>query len=138
MAELQKVVLVYDLDKTLCTKKEEYETYANVKPIFEQIDVLNCLHAAGAEVIIESARNMLTQNNNESKVLKNVGLCTLNWLNDNNVQYDGIKFGKTMGDCYIDDKAIRPKEFLKIYNSLNDKTNLNELKEKIKEYLENN
>lgn len=138
MAELDKMVLVVDLDKTLCSKKTSAETYADVKPYTDIINVLNSLNDQGAEVIIESARNMLTQNNNESKVIKNIGLTTLQWLNDNNVQYDGIKFGKTMGTCYIDDKALRPKEFMKIYESLNDKNDLDELNRKIKEYLENN
>lgn len=138
MAELSKLVLVVDLDKTLCTKKLPDESYADVKPICDMIDAVNTLHKNGSEVIIESARNMLTQSNNEAKVIKNIGLTTLKWLNDNNVEYDGIKFGKSIGSCYIDDKALRPKEFLSIYNSLEDKSNLDELGRKIKEYLENN
>ena len=138
MAELSKLVLIVDLDKTLCTKKLPDESYADVKPICDMIDAVNTLHKNGSEVIIESARNMLTQSNNEAKVIKNIGLTTLKWLNDNNVEYDGIKFGKPIGSCYIDDKALRPKEFLSIYNSLEDKSNLDELGRKIKEYLENN
>jgi deoxyhypusine synthase len=43
-----------------------------------------------------------------------------------------------MGSCYIDDKALRPKEFIKIYESLENKNDLTELDNKIKEYLENN
>ena len=138
MAELSKLVLVVDLDKTLCTKKKSYETYADVLPYDNIINILNNLYDCGSDIIIESARNMLTQNNDESKVIKNVGLTTLKWLEDNNVKYDGIKFGKTMGTCYIDDKALRPKEFIKLYNSLEDKTNLEEFNRKISEYLENN
>lgn len=138
MAELDKVVLVVDLDKTLCTKKLPNESYSGVKPINDIIEVINSLHSNGVEIIIESARNMLTQNNNEAKVIKNIGLDTLNWLKDNNICYDGIKFGKTMGTCYIDDKALRPKEFIKIYNSLLDKTDINELNDRIAEYLKNN
>lgn len=138
MAELNNLVLVVDLDKTICTKKQSNETYLDVKPIESIIEVLNTLHNSGAEIIIESARNMLTQRNNESKVIKNVGLDTLNWLNIYNVPYDGIKFGKTMGSCYIDDKALRPKEFMKIFNSLDNKNDINELNRKITEYLEEN
>lgn len=138
MSELSKMVLVVDLDKTLCTKKTKEETYADVKPYTDIINAINTLNNAGAEVVIESARNMLTQNNNESKVIKNIGLTTLQWLKDNNVQYDGIKFGKTMGTCYIDDKALRPKEFMKLYESLEDKNDLVELNRRIEEYLANN
>lgn len=138
MAELNNVVLVLDLDKTLCTKKQSNESYSEVLPKEDLADIINTLHNNGAEVIIESARNMLTQNNNEAKVIKNVGLTTLQWLSDNHIDYDGIKFGKTMGTCYIDDKALRPKEFIAIYNSLEDKTDLNELEDKINKYLEEN
>lgn len=138
MANLNKLTLVVDLDKTLCSKKKDNETYADVLPYNNIIEILNNLHSLGADVYIESARNMLTQNNNESKVIKNVGLTTLKWLEDNNIEYDGLKFGKTMGSCYIDDKALRPKEFIKIYESLEDKSNLNELDRKIKNYLEEN
>lgn len=138
MAELNNVVLVLDLDKTLCTKKQSNESYSEVLPKEDLVDIINTLHNNGAEVIIESARNMLTQNNNEAKVIKNVGLTTLQWLSDNHIDYDGIKFGKTMGTCYIDDKALRPKEFIAIYNSLEDKTDLNELEDKINKYLEEN
>ena len=138
MAELNNVVLVLDLDKTPCTKKQSNESYSEVLPKEDLVDIINTLHNNGAEVIIESARNMLTQNNNEAKVIKNVGLTTLQWLSDNHIDYDGIKFGKTMGTCYIDDKALRPKEFIAIYNSLEDKTDLNELEDKINKYLEEN
>lgn len=138
MAKLSNVVLVLDLDKTLCSEKRSNETYADVLPNTELIDAINKLHDNGAEVYIESARNMLTQGHNESKVIKNVGLTTLEWLDKNNINYDGLKFGKTIGSCYIDDKALRPKEFIKIYESLEDKSDLNELDRKIKEYLDNN
>lgn len=135
MAKLEQVILVVDLDKTICTERQDNETYSEVKPL-EITKILNDLHDSGATIVIESARNMLTQNNDESKVIKNIGLTTLEWLRDNNIQYDGIKFGKTIGTCYIDDKALRPKEFIEIYNSLEDKSSLDELNKKIKDYLE--
>lgn len=135
MAKLKELVIVTDLDKTLCTLKKDDESYADVKPLTELIDILNKLDC---KVYIESSRNMLTQNNDEAKVIKNIGKTTLEWLDNNNVRYDGIKFGKTLGSCYIDDKALRPKEFIKIYNSLENKNDMNELLEKINKYLEEN
>lgn len=138
MAELEKVVLVVDIDKTICSKKTSEQTYSEVTPYTGIIDIINDLHSNGAEIIYETARNMLTQKNDESKVIQNVGLTTLQWLKDNNVEYDGLKFGKTCGTCYIDDKALRPGEFVKIYNSLKDKTDVKELEKKIEEYLKEN
>jgi len=137
MAELTKFVICYDLDKTLCTKKSSKETYEDVKPLQDNIDLLNILHNKGAEVIIDSARNMLSQNNEEAKVIKNIGKTTLDWLEFYNVFYDGITFGKTMANCYIDDKALRPKELIAIYDSLEDKS-LEALQIAIEKYLEEN
>lgn len=137
MAVLKDFILVVDLDKTLCTLRKNNESYRDVKPIEDIVNVVNDLHELGVNVMIESSRNMLTQNHNEAKVIKNIGLDTLNWL-DKYVEYDGIKFGKTIGTCYIDDKALRPKEFMSIYNSLEDKTDTIELENRIKKYLEEN
>lgn len=138
MAETNKLIIVYDLDKTLNYKKKDLESYADVIPINENINILNSLYDSGVEIIIETARNMLTQNNNESKVIKNIGLDTLNWLKNNNIKYNGIKFAKTYATCYVDDKALRPKELKKIYESLKNPNDLDELKKAIEEYLENN
>ena len=138
MAELNGLTIVYDLDKTLCTKKEHDQSYLEVLPLMENVNILNELHASGAEIIIDSARNMVTQSNDESKVIKHVGLDTMNWLDIHNVQYDGLRFAKPYGHVYIDDKALRPREFKKIYDSLKDKSDLNELRKAIEKYLEEN
>lgn len=139
MAETNKFIIVYDLDKTLNYKKKEDESYLNVKPILENIEILQNLSLDGANIIIDTARNMLTQNNDESKVIKNVGLDTLNWLQKNNISYHGIRFGKPYASvCYVDDKALRPRELKKIYDSLENPHDLNELRKAIEVYLENN
>lgn len=118
---MKKLTLVFDLDETLCTKKRPEESYMDVQPITDMIELVNELHDEGHTIIIETARNMVTQNNNEAKVIKNVGQDTLNWLDKHGVKYDGIKFAKTYGAAYCDDKAIRPNEikFLKEINQLN-------------------
>ena len=124
-----KGTIIFDLDETLCTKRKPEETYLDVQPIQPMIDMLNELHDSGYEIIIETARNMVTQKNYEAKVIQNVGMMTLEWLKKNNVKYDGIKFGKTYGICYTDDKSIRPNEllYLKEIGQLNN----------ISEYLKN-
>lgn len=38
---------------------------------------------------------------------------TIEWLEKNNVPFDGIDFRKTPSDFYIDDKAINIDEFMK-------------------------
>ena len=108
-----KKAIIFDLDNTLCTIKKKEETYKDVKPIKPMINLLNELHDKGYYIIIETARNMVTQNNDQGKVIQNVGEDTLRWLRENNVKYDSIKFGKNYGLGYVDDKAIRPSELLK-------------------------
>jgi len=38
----------------------------------------------------------------------------LKWFNDNNVKFDTLSFEKPLASYYIDDKAIRPDEFLEL------------------------
>jgi capsule biosynthesis phosphatase len=102
---MDKMTFIYDLDKTLCTKKQPGETYADVKPIQPMIDQLNKLYDEGHEIIIMTARNMVTQSNHVSKVVENVGRVTLEWLDKHGVKYNGLHFGKDYGRLYIDDKA---------------------------------
>jgi len=102
---MKKLILIYDLDKTLCTKKTPEETYADVKPIQPMIDQLNKFYDEGHTIIISTARNMLTQKNHISRCIANVGLDTLLWLKKYNVNYHGLDFGKDIGDIYIDDKS---------------------------------
>lgn len=104
----KKQTLIYDLDETLCTKKQSHETYADVKPIQPMIDQLNKFYDEGFTIIISTARNMVTQNNHVSKVVKNVGMVTMQWLEDHGVKYHGIQWGKEYGALYIDDKACLP------------------------------
>lgn len=95
------------------------------------IDQLNKFYDEGYEIIISSARNMVTQNNHVSKVLQNVGLDTLQWLEKHGVKYHGLQFGKEYGSLYIDDKACinDPDEIERRIQAINEG--------KEKEYLEN-
>lgn len=119
---MKKLTLVFDLDETLCTKKLPHESYLDVQPIEDMVQLVNSLHNEGHTIIIETARNMVTQNNFEAKVIKNVGQDTLMWLNKHGIKYDGIKFGKTYAHLYVDDKSC-----------IND---VNVVKEKIKLQME--
>jgi capsule biosynthesis phosphatase len=105
MAEKTKITLIYDLDKTLCTKKQKGETYADVQPIQSMIDQLNRFYDEGFEIIISTARNMVTQGGDVGGVLANVGPDTFDWLKRYEIRYHKIYFQKPYGDLYIDDKS---------------------------------
>ena len=55
---------------------------------------------------------------NVGKVMKNVGRITLEWLDNNGIEYDEIFFGKPNADITIDDRAIRFENWDSITNSL--------------------
>ena len=96
-----------DLDGTICELRQPGETYADVKPKAGAREFIKMLHENGHTVIIHTARNMQTQGHNVGRVIKNVGKVTLDWLEDNHIEYDEIFFGKPNADITIDDRCIR-------------------------------
>ena len=60
---MDKKILIYDLDETLCEKKRPEQTYSEVKPIKPMIEQLNRFYDEGNTIIIQTARNMVTQGN---------------------------------------------------------------------------
>lgn len=114
-SENEKSVLVIDLDNTI-TIDEPGVPYPDKKPNQPVIDKIKEFKKAGWEIIILSSRQMATRKNDESKVLANIGEITFKWLRDHDVPFDGLKFGKpyARNGYYVDDKGIRPDEFLKL------------------------
>lgn len=99
--------IVIDLDGTICEIKTDDQDYADVLPLPGAAKKLRQLRAAGYYIIIQTARNMASQDSNLGKVVKNVGLVTLEWLEKYTIKYDEIYFGKPNGHIYIDDRAMR-------------------------------
>jgi capsule biosynthesis phosphatase len=106
--------LIVDLDDTISiTINGEY---LNSVPIIPMIEKLNEYKLKGFEIIINTSRNMRTFNSNIGKIniytLPNI----LQWLQKYDVPFDEIYIGKPwcgFEGFYIDDKSIRPSEFLK-------------------------
>jgi capsule biosynthesis phosphatase len=105
--------IVADLDGTI-TIDDKDKSYATKKPNQKVVKKLREYKTLGFKVIIQTARNMRTQLGDESLVIGNVGKDTILWLEKYNVPYDGLRFGKPFAEnCfYIDDKAVRPSEFI--------------------------
>lgn len=99
--------IVVDLDGTICNIKEPNESYADVLPKPGAVEGLQKLRANGHTIIIQTARNMATRRGNVGKVLKHVGRITLDWLDEHNIEYDEIHFGKPNAHLYIDDRGFR-------------------------------
>ncbi len=84
-------------------------------PHLDVIAKLREYQAKGYRILLYTARNMKTHGNNLGLINKHTAPVLLDWLARWDVPYDEILFGKpwprTKG-FYIDDRAIRPDEFL--------------------------
>lgn len=107
--------LVVDVDGTLCPVKGAGETYADMPPNREMIERLREYRAAGFRIIICSSRNMRTYSGNIGEINKHTLPVLIAWLDRNGVPFDEIHMGKPWAGStgfYVDDRAIRPDEFL--------------------------
>lgn len=106
--------LVIDLDGTL-TIDQENVAYKDKKPNLSLIEKLKEYRKNGFQISIFTARNMRTYNGDIEK-LKNITLPSIiEWLDKHNVPYDDVIVGKVwcgFEGFYVDDKAIRPSEFI--------------------------
>lgn len=98
--------ICFDLDNTLVTYPVVPNDYSTVKPIVKNINLLRQFKEEGHEIIIYTARRMATHNNNVGKVIKDIALTTIQKLEELNIEYDELIFGKPLADIYIDDRAI--------------------------------
>ena len=106
--------LLFDLDGTL-TQDDQNIGYAYKRPNESVIERLKEYHSLGFEIVISTARNMRTHSNNIGKINAKTLPEIINWLEQNKIPFDEIHVGKPWcGDegFHIDDKAIRPSEFV--------------------------
>ena len=107
-------VLIVDLDDTI-TIHSSSSTYKNKKPNIKLINKLKEYHSQGFKIIIHTARNMKSLSGNIGQINIHTLPTIIEWLNIHSVPYDEILVGKPYcGEhgFYIDDKAIRPDEFV--------------------------
>lgn len=112
--------LIFDLDNTLC--KSIDKDYKNAAPNSEVISQLRVYKNQGFEIVISTSRNMRTYSGSVGKINAHTLPVIIEWLKKHDVPYDEIYTAKPWcGDSgfYIDDKAIRPEEFVGLsYNEI--------------------
>ena len=111
----QEKCIVIDIDGTLCAEKQSDESYESLRPIERVLQTLRAYKQDGFYIILFTARNMRTHEGNVGKILANSAPILLDWLKRNDVPFDELHFGKPWqgrGGFYVDDKAIRPSEFV--------------------------
>ena len=116
MIELEKVI-VMDIDGTLCEIRKKEQSYLEVKPKEKILQKLNMMKKQGFYIILYTSRQMRTYNGNLGKINANTGKILFQWLEKYDIPFDEIYFGKPWcgkNGFYVDDKAIRPSEFVKL------------------------
>ena len=107
--------IVVDVDGTLCPVKRTHEKYEDLEPYPDMLAKLREYRSAGFYIILYTSRNMRTYGGNIGLIMANTAKMTMQWLDRHKVPYDEIHFGKPWASkigFYVDDRAVRPDEFL--------------------------
>ena len=113
MSDVSNKKLVIDLDDTISkTKNSDYD---NSTPIVSVVEKIREYKSLGYDIIIYSSRNMRTYNRNVGEINVHTLPKMIKFLDKYSIPYDEIIVGKPWcgkGGFYVDDKAIRPSEFI--------------------------
>ena len=107
--------LVIDIDGTLTMPKGADVAYADVAVRPEVVAALKLYRARGFTIVLHSSRGMRTYQCSVGHLNAHVLPVLLTWLRRHDVPFDEIHVGKPWcGEegFYVDDKAVRPSEFV--------------------------
>ena len=112
----EKMTFVLDIDGTLCPIKKKEEKYEDLIPYKDMVDKIKYYKENGAKIVFYTSRNMNSYNGNIGLINANTAKVILKWLDKWNIPYDEIVYGKVWpghDGYYVDDRSVRPDEFLK-------------------------
>mgnify|MGYP002625915682 FL=1 len=107
---------VFDIDGTLCPIKKKDEKYEDLVPFPDMVEKLKYYKENGARIVLYTSRNMKTYNGNLGLINKHTAAVLNEWLLKWDIPYDEIVYGKVwpgQKGFYVDDRTVRPSEFLK-------------------------
>ena len=113
--EYKDYSFVFDIDGTLCPIKKKEERYEDLVPFPEMVEKLRWYKERGAKIVLFTSRNMNSYGGNLGVINKNTARILLAWLDKWEIPYDEILYGKPWPGhkgFYVDDRTIRPDEFL--------------------------
>lgn len=113
--EYNEFSFIFDIDGTICPIKKKDEKYEDLIPYIDIVEKLRDYKNSGAKIILFTSRNMNSYNGNIGIINKNTAKVLLEWLDKWEIPYDEIFYGKPWPGhkgFYIDDRSIRPNEFL--------------------------
>lgn len=108
--------IVMDLDGTL-TVEQSGVPYGDLLPNLPVVERLRQYRAEGFTIAIYTARNMRTHAKSIGKINAFTLPDIIAWLNRHAIPFDEIHVGKPWpeaGGFYVDDRAIRPDEFINL------------------------
>ena len=106
---------IFDIDGTICPIKRKDEKYIDLVPYSDIIEKIRYYKDNGAKIVLFTSRNMNSYNGNIGLINKNTAKILSEWLEKWNIPYDEIIYGKPWPGhkgFYVDDRTIRPDEFL--------------------------
>lgn len=106
---------VFDIDGTICPIKKKEEKYEDLVPYPEMLEKIKSCKADGAKIVLFTSRNMNSYNGNIGMINKHTAKTLLDWLEKWQIPYDEIIYGKPWPGhkgFYVDDRTVRPDEFL--------------------------
>lgn len=115
MEKIKDVTFIFDIDGTICPIKKSTEKYDELIPFEEVVKKIRKYHELGAKIVLFTSRNMKTFQGNIGLINANTAKVLLKWLEKWSIPYDEIIYGKPWPGSfgfYVDDRAIRPREFL--------------------------
>ncbi len=111
----EDLTFVFDVDGTLCPIKKEDENYEDLVPYPEMVAKIREYKEGGARIVLLTSRNMNSFNGNIGLINAKTAKILLGWLDRWEIPYDEIIYGKPWPGYhgfYVDDRTIRPTEFL--------------------------
>lgn len=102
---------IFDLDDTICrTKNRDYVNSEEITSVVQGIRRIKST-MPNARIVIHTARGMASCEGDAVKAEKKNRKIIEHWLQQHEVPYDAIIFGKPLGDVYVDDKAMSANSF---------------------------
>lgn len=108
--------IVMDIDNTFCEKRGAKE-YKDLKPYSEVVEQMRRYQELGYKIVLQTARQMNTHQGNLGLINKITVPVLIDWLEKWDIPYDELHVGKPWcghEGFYVDDRAIRPKEFVNL------------------------
>ena len=110
------LTLVMDIDGTICPIKRKDQEYIDVVPYKEIVEKMREYKTGAAKIVLYTSRNMNTYKGNLGMINANTAKVLMKWLEKWDIPYDEILYGKPWPGhrgFYVDDRCVRPDEFLK-------------------------